>query len=79
MAKMKNILVDVVEFESEIKDLLSLVKEKTVIVFELIFNKSVSTQAKKKYLYQFVNDEEIVEVTVSAIETGLITKDSIKS
>ncbi len=78
MGKMKNILVDVVEFESEIKDLLLLVKDETPAVFDLMFSNSLTPIAKKRYLFRFINDREIVENAVMGIEMGLITKEMLK-
>ncbi len=78
MGQLKKLLIDTIEISDEIKELLSRVKNATPAVFNLFFDESLESAAKKRHLYRFVNDEELVTITVAALEMGLVSKDTLE-
>lgn len=74
MAQMKRLLVDFAENENEITELLERVKNATPEVFNLFFDSDLSSATKKRHFFRFTDDEEIVGITVAALEMGLISR-----
>lgn len=78
MGQMKKLLINLIEYEDEIEELLTLAKKATPTTFSLLFDDELSSHSKIDYFKAFSNDEELIELTIAAIEFGIISIDTLK-
>jgi len=78
MGKIKNLLLNFHEFEDEINELLNRAKDTTPETFDLVFDEDLETKTIFKYLNEFTNDIELIWLTITAIEMGIVENNPIK-
>lgn len=72
MAQMKRLLIDLIEFEDEIIQLLALTIQALPTGFALLFDDDLPARDLACFLRQFSKDEELVKITVTAIEFDMV-------
>lgn len=72
MAQMKQLLIELIEFEDEIIQLLMLAKQISPVTFALLGDEDLSSQTLTNYFEKFTTDKELVGLTVAAIEFDVI-------
>ncbi len=73
MAKIKRLLSDFSEFEDEIVSLLTKTREAVPIAFALFFDDDLPSRTLVEFFRQFSNDEELISLTVAAIEFDIVS------
>ncbi len=73
MAKIKRLLSDFSEFEDEIVSLLTKTRGAVPIAFALFFDDDLPSRTLVEFFRQFSNDEELISLTVAAIEFDIVS------
>jgi len=68
MGKMKQLQIDLVEFEDEINELLTRVKKASPHVLSLLSNDGVTTEAKQSCLHNFTDDVELANLALVILD-----------
>jgi len=68
MAKMKQLMVDLIEFEDEIEEVFDRVRELIPFSFNDFISEDLSDETRRFYLRQFTNDKELIELALVALD-----------
>ena len=68
MAKMKQLLVDLAEYENEIEEVLTRIESVMPTSFQFLVDNKLLDENKKAFIDKFTNDERLTELVLVTLE-----------